>query len=334
MLHIFYGSDSFSLREEFGELKASLDKDGSLAANIVTFSASKVSPQEVIAACDTVPFLGDQRLVVVEGLFGKGSRSRDQDGDDDGEPAVSGGWDSLVEYVDGMPGTTVLVLIGGDKAGGALLKALRSKAEIHHSKLPDQKAVMGWVQKRSRSIGVKLDARSARALADLVGNDTWRLATELEKLSSFANGQMVSEADVRDMVASARELPPWDILDPIVEGRGAGALKALRRVLDLRQMHPLEVMARVQGAYRRMAIAREMLDSGATGTDIGARLNMRGFPLEKLIDQASAHTASAIRAAYARMVEADLDVKRGIFDVELALELLVTDLATSRSRAA
>jgi DNA polymerase-3 subunit delta len=335
MLHIFYGSDSFSLREEFGELKASLDTDGSLAANIVTFAAAKTSPQEVIAACDTVPFLGDHRLVVVEGLFGKGGRSRDPDDEDDDEPVVTGGWDALVEYVDRMPDTSVLVLIGDKEARGALLKALRPKAEIHHMKLPDKKSVGSWIQKRARSVGVKLDGQAARALEDLAGHDTWRLSNELEKLSSFANGQTVSEADVRDMVAPARELFPWDILDPIVEGRGAQALKALRRVLDLGQMHPLEVMARIQGAYRRIAVARAMLEVGATEADIASRFNIKKrFPLEKLIDRASAHTAEAIRAAYARIVQADLDVKRGVFDVELSLELLVTDLATSRSRAA
>jgi DNA polymerase-3 subunit delta len=332
MLHIFYGSDSFSLREEIGELKASLDKDGSLAANVVTLAASKTSPQEVIAACDTVPFLGDHRLVVVEGLLRGGGRSRDQDGDDDDEPGVSGGWDALVEYVDRMPETTVLVLIGGEKGGGALLKALRPKAEVHRSDLPTPKAVVGWIQQRARSIGVKLDARAAKELADRVGNDTWRLANELEKLSSFADGEPVGEADVREMVAPARELPPWDILDPIVEGRGAQALKALRAMLEGR--HPLAIAAMIQRAYRQIAVARAMLDSGATGTDIGAGLNVRGFPLEKLVDQASGHTPSAIRAAYLRMVQADLDVKRGVFDAELALELLVTDLATSRPRAA
>jgi len=332
MLHIFYGSDSFSLREEFGELKASLDKDGSLAANVVTFTASKTSPQEVIAACDTAPFLGDHRLVVVDGLFSKNGRSRDLDDEDDDEPVVTGGWDALVEYVDDMPETTVLVLMGDDKTKGALLKALRPKAEIHHSKLPDKKAVGGWIQQRARSIGVKLDARAAKELAARVGNDTWRLASELEKLNSFADGEPVGEADVREMVAPSRELPPWDILDPIVEGKGAQALKALRAMLEGR--HPLAIAAMIQGAYRRIAVARAMLDSGATGTDIGAGLNVRGFPLEKLVDQASGHTPSAIRSAYARLVQADLDVKRGVFDPELALELLVTDLATSRSRAA
>ena len=88
----------------------------------------------------------------------------------------------------------------------------------------------------------------------------------------------------------------------------------------------------IQRAYRQLAIAREMLDSGASSTEIGQRVRLRGFPLDKLIDQASGHTAEAIRVAYARMVQADLDIKTGVFDLELSLELLVTDLATSKAR--
>ena len=332
MLHIFYGEDSFSLRQEFGELKASLDEDGSLAANLVTFTASKTSPQEVIAACDTVPFLGDHRLVVVEGLFRKGGRSRDLDDEDDDEPVVSGGWDALVQYVDRMPETTVLVLIGGEKASGALLKALRSKAEVHNSDLPAQKAVVGWIQQRARSTGVKLDARAAKELADRVGRDTWQLANELEKLSAYTGGPPITVSNVREMVAPVRDLPPWDILDPIVEGKGAQSLKALRAMFE--QRHPLAIASMIQRAYREIAVARAMLKAGATEADVGRRLKIRPFPLEKLIDRASTHPPSAIRAAYLRMVQADLDVKRGVFDAELALELMVTDLATSRSRAA
>ncbi len=324
MLHIFYGTDEFSLREEFRRLKADLNADGALEANIVTFAGPRSSVQEVIAACDTVPFLGDHRLVVVEGLFRKGQGSRDVM---DEEPKESGGWDALVEYVDRMPETTVLALTGGG-LGGSIGNALRSKGTVHHSDLPAQKAVAGWIKTRAATVGLKLEGRAATVVADLIGNDTWKLANELDKLSAYADGQPVTESDVREIVAPTRELPPWDILDPVVEGRGAQALKALRMVLE--HMFPLAVMAMIQRAYRQLAIAREMLDSGASNADIGQCVWLRGFPLEKLIDQASSHTAEAIRSAYARMVQADVDVKTGVFDLELSLELLVTDLATSK----
>ena len=64
-------------------MKESLDSDGSLATNTTYLDAARSSPQEVIAACDTVPFLGEHRLILVDGLLSqatrRGRRSDDED---------------------------------------------------------------------------------------------------------------------------------------------------------------------------------------------------------------------------------------------------------------
>src|SRR3990172_4320205 len=114
MLYIFFGPDSFSCREALRQLKAELDSDGMLDAGTVTFDARQVTPQELIAACDTLPFLSPHRLVIVEGLLQlategpRGRRSRRRSGD-----APSGPWRALAGYVDRMPPTTTLVLLDG-----------------------------------------------------------------------------------------------------------------------------------------------------------------------------------------------------------------------------
>jgi DNA polymerase-3 subunit delta len=331
MLHVFYGSDSFSIAEAFRDLRKSLNEDGSLETNTVTFSASDVSPQEVIAACDTVPFLGARRMVVLEGaLKGSGGRRRksgQQRGTESNADQAAGAWGALEEYVTRLPETTVLVLIDGDVSGGPLLKALSSKGQIQKFDLPKQKAAAGWVQKRAKSAGIKLAGGAAAALAEIVGEDTWALASELAKLDVYAGGRPITSDDVREMVAPARELPPWELMDPIAEGKGATALRALRRMLS--KKHPLAIAAIIQGTFRQLAIAREMLDGGESGREIGQEIGLTGFPLEKLLDRASRYTPEATRDAYARMVRADSDIKRGMLDEQLSLELLVTDLAVA-----
>lgn len=331
MLHIFYGSDEFSIREAFRDLRASLDEDGSLETNTATFSASEASPQEVIAACDTIPFLGAKRMVVLQGALrrgGGGRRSRAKAGGaDDSGAENSGVWATLAEYVGRMPQTTVLVLIDGDVSGGVLLRTLRERGEVHRFDVPVQKAAADWVQKRAKAIRVQLAASAAKAMAEIVGNDTWALASELAKLEAYADGRPITADDVREIVAPVRELPPWELLDPIADGKGASALRALRRMFATR--HPLAIAAVIQGTYRQLAIAREMLDDGASGKDVGERIRLGGYPLEKLLEQASLYTPAMVRAAYARMVEADADIKRGVYADQLSLELLVTDLATA-----
>ena len=74
--------DSFSLREMLEELRSSLDADGMLDSSTTVLDGSKTSLPEVTAACDTVPFLSAQRLVIVEGLLARlagGGRGRRRD---------------------------------------------------------------------------------------------------------------------------------------------------------------------------------------------------------------------------------------------------------------
>ncbi len=335
MLYILYGDDALSRREALQDLKAELDSDGMLSTNTVVLAAAQTTPQEVIAACDTAPFLGTCRLVILEGLFASTASSGRRAARAGSKRAPGAGpWQGLCEYVARMPETTVLVLVDSAVAvGHALLEALRPRARILAFPLPEPRAVPAWIGARARKMGLRLEPRAAGLLADLVGNDTWALANELEKLAAFGNGQPVTEADVRRLVAAASELAIWDLLDAIVEARPSAVVRLLHELLA-RGQNPSALLKAIETRYRRLAVAREMLDAGATASHIGSQLGQRGYGLERLLDQASRQSISAIRAALARIVEADAAVKSGLYDEEVSLELLAQDLARTPAGAA
>lgn len=333
MLYVFYGKDSFSRRERLDELRASLDADGMLASNTVFLDGRKATPAEVMAACDTAPFLASHRLVIVEGLLarltvaGRGRRGGKP-------PAGEAEWLSLAGYIDRMPPSTHLVLLDGEiKGQNSLLGALKGKGEVREFRPPDQRALPQWIRDRARSLDLSLTAGAARMLADFIGDDLWALAGELEKLSIFAEGRQVAEDDVRALVTAVREVSVFPLVDTIVEERPAAALKLLRRMLR-QEAQETYLLAMVQRQFRHLAIAREMLDAGATGARIGEAVGLRGFPLDKLLEQASRYPGERVRAAFQRLLAADLQIKRGVYDGELALELLVYDLAAEKSPAA
>lgn len=346
MLHIIYGNDSLARKESLGKLRAALDRDGALATNTLTFDAKSASPQEVIAACDTVPFLGDGRLVTVEGVLGTagrtkrgGTRTRSKakparpvdDGDGGSEELGPGQWEALVAYIPRMPPTTTLVLLNDEvPASNALLTALGPLGKVEHCAPPADKELAGWVMARAKKIGLRLDAPAARLLAGLIGQDAWMLASELEKLLAYSGGEVVREADVRALVSRAREHKGWELADAIIAGQGATAARVLNEILADGD-HPQLILATIAGRYRRIAIARDMLDRGESGSAIAAQLGMRiGFGLDRMIESAQRMPLTAVRAAYQRIIEADRDMKGGIElddDARLALELLVQELA-------
>jgi DNA polymerase-3 subunit delta len=325
MLHVLFGKDSFSLREKLEELRSSLDADGMLDSSTTVLEGSKTSPAEVTAACDTVPFLSAHRLVIVEGLLarlagaGRGRRR--------GPSADAETWLPLADYADRMPPSSHLVLVDGEiKGSNPLLDALKGKADVHEFRPPNPRAVPEWIRRRAQTLDLKLSGDALRLLADFVGNDLWVLSGELEKLSIFAAGRPVSEDDVRALVSAVRETSIFQLVDAIVEGRPAVAVRLLRQMFE-QGGGPQYVLSMIQRQLRHLAMAREMLDAGASGRRIGEALRLRDFAADKLLGQAPRYSAARLQSAFKRLLEADLEIKRGIYDDELALELLVHDLA-------
>lgn len=333
MIYIFHGSDSFSRREAVEALKRELDSDGTLSTNTVVFDARETTPAEVIAACDTVPFFGGHRLVIVEGAMrqgqagGRGRRRKLAQAAAEVE-AARGPWWALADYAPRIPDQTMLALVEGDRVDEDLLKVLRPLATVQTYSLPGQREVAGWVQAQARVRGLKIDGRACATLAELVGSNTWMLASEIDKLTAYAAEETIREQDVHALVTDVRDREGYLLADAVADGKAAAATKLLHQMVATGRP-PAVLLLTIEHRYRRIAAARDLMDAGESGVRIGARLGIvKPYPLERLLDQVSRYPMRRVRRALDRIAQADYDVKQGLQEEELSLELLVQDLAS------
>ena len=82
-------------------------------ANSHRLAGADLSPQDVQAVCNAVPFLASYRLVIVEGLLGRFESAQPRRGSRGGRQGSqssrtsTAGWDELARYIsDDMPPTT------------------------------------------------------------------------------------------------------------------------------------------------------------------------------------------------------------------------------------
>ena len=121
---VVYG-DSFLVRQRIASLEAEHGTDAVMEANRHRFQGNQVSPQELLGACQAIPFLDPLRLVVVDGLLSiaesrPGGRGRR------GSNNAADAWHALGEAIPGMPDTTLLLLSDGPlNANNPLLRAIR-----------------------------------------------------------------------------------------------------------------------------------------------------------------------------------------------------------------
>ena len=167
-------------------------------------------------------------------------------------------------------------------------------------------------------------------MADLVGGDLWTLDQELEKLSLYAAGREIGEADVRLMVSQVREASIFEAVDAMIDGRPEAALRLLAQLRDDGR-EPLYIIAMVERQLRLLALARDSMDRRLPPDELKRAMGTSSdFVVRKTTDQARRHSRQDIAWRYDRLLEADLAIKQGRLDPDLALELLVGESAPRR----
>lgn len=334
MLRIFYGPDTHSRAKAVRQLKQELDSDGMLSANTVTLEGARLVLAELIATCDTVPFLADHRLVIVTDLLARaqaqpatGGRARAAAGAT-ARTAAAPAFAELIEYVPRLPATTTLLLLDGAlREDNSLLQSLRPYGEIQKfpELSPDQTA--DWVRRRAQSLGASFEPAAVRALVSLVDKNLWTLSGEVDKLALYATGRAVTEDDVRRLVFAAQTSNIFAMVDAILDRRLDLALRQLQLLLQGGAAGPY-LITMIARQFRQLILVQDLAHEGAPPAAIMRAAEIRSDPaLRRLRQQAQRWNPARLQAAYERILAADLSIKRGQADEDTALELLVAELA-------
>jgi DNA polymerase-3 subunit delta len=325
-LHVLYGADHFRAREELRAIRSRLDRDGNLAHNTVQLEGRGFTSGDLRAACHTASFFAEDRLVIVEGLQARftGARRRSRSA----RPAqtAASDLDQFADVLANLPPTTTVVLLD-EQPSAAFLELLGAEARLQEFAILKGAQLRQWAAQRVAERGADFAPAALERLIFLIdGFHLGELAQEIDKLATYALGRKVEVADVDALVSGAVQYQVWDLTDAVVGGRGDRALAVLKD-MDARD-HPAQVLIFMLIRQYRQVILAQALQSGRFNADqIGARLGLSGYPLRKVIEQASRYPADRLEAAYRRLLATDVAVKTGVLEVDTALELLIADLA-------
>lgn len=330
MIYVLVGPDDYSISQRLKEIKESIGDADLLVANTAVFDGDKVSPAELRAAVETVPFLAPKRLVVVERLlrrFEAGGRSE--------KPAAAGarrnGSQPFAESLAGLPQSTVVVLVDGVVSpGNPLLKALADRAEVSYFPLLKGSPLKQWINQRVAREGGSIDPLAVTLLARLVGGNLWVMASEITKLVLYAPNRRIEEADVRTLVSYARETSVFALVDAILEPAPALAEKLLQQLLR----EGAAAAYLLYMLYRQLHLiirAREMKHRRRPEAEIRSQLGLSAdFAFRKTLEQARRYPLARVKVVFERLLETDLAIKTGKCDGELALNILVAELGQGR----
>ena len=337
MWYILHGEEEFGRSEELGRLRAETAGDDPAMAELNTslLDGSRLTLGELRHASDAIPFLSQQRLVIVSGLLGRLAPAGKGEGQavPSEEPASRRALlDDLAAYLPNLPPTTWLVFVEDRTLAAAhpILKlaeteARQKRAVIKSFRQPKDWEVPKWIEQRARSKGGNLNREAVDLLAAMVGNDLRLLDQEIDKLLLYAGGRRVTVEDVQTLVSYARQASIFDLVDCVGRRQADRALLLLHRLLDEGEP-PLYLLTMLARQVRILIQVSELSAQRLAQGEIAARLKLHPYVVEKTAAQAHNFSPAQLEAAHQRLVETDWSIKSGDMDEVLALDMLVVAL--------
>jgi len=183
-----------------------------------------------------------------------------------------------------------------------------------------------WVLARVRERGGGISSEAAGLLCQLVGGNLWAMASEIDKLVLFAEGRRSDAEDVRTLVSSAQDISVFAMIDAVVDSKAEAAGQLLQQLLR-RGAAPAYLLYMLDRQFRMIIRAKELKAQRQSDTAVQQKLGIpASFALERTLAQAARYSMERLKQVYQQLLEADLAIKTGRFDGELALYLLVADL--------
>jgi len=225
------------------------------------------------------------------------------------------------EYLKQPAPTTVLALVGDEvKRDSALAKAVAKAGEVLVYDLPtkgrgNKADLPKWVEQQFKERGVLIDREAARALVELVGDNADELLTEVDKLTTWAAGEHITEREVADLVPARAEIPPFDLTDSWGRRDVAAVLAASERLVERSGDAARDVFLRTAGLLtNHVSRVRECQALDAQGVPPGAaaeRLKRNQFYVRKLYEQARNFSPEELGTAVVKLAELDWGLKGG-----------------------
>jgi len=197
-----------------------------------------------------------------------------------------------------------------------------------------------WLENRIKSEGVKISKSDLELLSTLLGRgmeqkerggkiipayDLHQASNEINKLVAYASDGEIKKEDILLLVSASSDMNIFSLIESIGKKDRGRALSILSGQID-KGFNENYILTMFVYHFRNLILTKSLLDGGLDKEDIVRRTKSHPFVVEKNIDYCRSMNIEYLTLVYQKLYNADVGIKTGRMEPELALDLLVSVL--------
>lgn len=304
--YLLYGEEAYLKKWYRDKLKEAIaGSDDSM--NYRYYEGKNISVEEIIDLAETMPFLAERRLIIIEGsgLFKSAATP-------------------LADYLKEQAESTCFVFVEDEvDKRGKMYKAVKAKGYPVEIGRQNEKTLMNWILGTLQKENKKISRRSMELFLEKAGPDMENIEKELEKLICYTlDRDIIEEQDIESVCTTQISNKIFDMVNAIAEKKQKQALELYYDLLLLKEP-PMRILFLIARQFQLLMQVKNLQKRGFDKKEIGTKTGLHGFIAGKYIAQSRTFSTDQLRGAVESCVQAEEEVKTGKLNDVISVEILI-----------
>ena len=313
-VYLFYGKENYLKEDISKKIKNKLIDSAYSELNYHVFYSEKLSINEVINDLNTPPFMSKHKLLILK----------------EADKINKNDETKLINYFDRLSlksnFSSLIIIYKENIPSKELITAIKRIGVVANFSITDKAKLAFWIKSKFNQSHKKITQEALFYLQSIVGSDLGCLFNEIEKIDIYTKEQkIIKKEDVMIIFGGSEAVNIFKVLDSIGDKDIKNAIDGLVK-LDQGNLHYLSIFAMIYRQIKLILQTKLLLTNGSNFKEIGKKLKLPYFVVEKMIRQSKKYTFKEIDKSYELLNIADLELKDSQKEPKIILEELVMNI--------
>lgn len=328
-VYLIYGKENYLIDWIINEIKEKYIDKNFESLNYVHLDGKEVSVDLIINACETLPFMSDKKIVIIENLvFLTGGKLNSKEDEE-----------RLNEYISKVSSFTCLIFVVREEKidnRKKLVKNIKNVGMVvEFSKIKGDDLIK-WVSKIFSKHKKKITKSDILHFVENSGylefsssKTLYDLENEIIKICNYLGYRKeVKTEDIDKILIRSLENNIFKLVDSIGQKRTDKALTLLNEMILNNE--PIQLILHMVIKQIRLLFMAKLLEGkGYSQGVIAQKLGVQNFVVKKLIEQSRNFEIKELQSAFEKCLKVDENIKKGEIESRLALEMLIVEFSRS-----
>ena len=318
-IYLFTGTSEIFIKNRMNRIIQGFDK---LETTISKYDMDQTTISQVLEDAITIPFLEDLKIIII-----KNPKFLTKTFDTSKKDVKA-----FIKYLKNPSETTILIIDATNTQihqANDIYKVLRNVARIIDYPDPEEIEIKGWIVRSFNTNNIEIKDDALNLLIEYIGDDQPRLSHEIEKLSSFVGrGGTVRTSHIKDLVPKNINNEVYNLIKAIVS-QNIEKTFAIYETIATSTKDTQGIISMISNKFRELLSIYKLLKFGYSQSDIAKFYNVSSGKAYYMVQDAKSFKETDLEYYLDKIAELDFQIKSGLIDKTIGLELLLLKLPTS-----